>query len=161
MIGGLSAPLCLNVLLVTHLSALSRRTIRIRRLCSGTIILYSLMMFISAGKLKISSNGAQSRSLFRLVLSISISLITSADRRLAVEQIKNHPFFAGVDWDVIRQVDAPFVPQLRSATDTSYFPTDELDQAPEELAENDGGTSKDLAFLGLVNSDPVTTASSD
>jgi hypothetical protein len=42
-------------------------------------------------------------------------------------------------------------------TDTSYFPTDDLDQAPEDLAENDdGGANKDLAFLGSVASIFVT-----
>lgn len=80
-----------------------------------------------------------------------ISLITSPDRRLGVEQMRIHPFFYGVDWDTIRHIDAPFVPHLRSITDTSYFPTEELDQAPEELAEVDtNGASKDLAFLGSV-----------
>ncbi|EPQ59258.1 kinase-like protein [Gloeophyllum trabeum ATCC 11539] len=59
-------------------------------------------------------------------------LITSADRRLKVDRIKAHPFFYGVDWETIRHIDAPFVPHLRSITDTSYFPTDELEQVPEE-----------------------------
>ncbi|KAJ7590979.1 kinase-like domain-containing protein [Mycena floridula] len=77
-------------------------------------------------------------------------LITSADRRLKVDQIKRHPFFYGVDWDTIRDIDAPFVPHLRSITDTSYFPTDELDQAPEEAASDTAGTNKDLAFLGYT-----------
>ena len=65
--------------------------------------------------------------------------------------MKQHPFFYGVDWNTIRQIDAPFVPHLRSITDTSYFPTDELDQAPEEapVADSSGG-NKDLAFLGWV-----------
>ncbi|KAF7976263.1 hypothetical protein HWV62_7144 [Athelia sp. TMB] len=78
-------------------------------------------------------------------------LITSPDRRLNVEQMKQHPFFYGVDWNTIRQIDAPFVPHLRSITDTSYFPTDELDQAPEEapVADSSGG-NKDLAFLGYT-----------
>lgn len=79
------------------------------------------------------------------------SLITGPDRRLKVEQIKAHPFFYGVDWNVIRQIDAPFVPRLRSITDTSYFPTDELEQVPEEPAGGDtSGQNKDLAFLGFV-----------
>lgn len=43
-----------------------------------------------------------------------------------IDQIKAHPFFYGVDWDSIRHIDAPFVPHLKSITDTSYFPTDEL-----------------------------------
>lgn len=51
---------------------------------------------------------------------------------MVVDQIKAHPFFYGVDWATIRQIDAPFVPHLRSITDTSYFPTDELPQVPEE-----------------------------
>lgn len=63
--------------------------------------------------------------------------------------MKQHPFFYGVDWNTIRHIDAPFVPHLRSITDTSYFPTDELDQAPEEIAVADEkGGNKDLAFLG-------------
>jgi len=78
-------------------------------------------------------------------------LITSPDRRLNVEQMKNHPFFFGVDWNTIRHIDAPFVPNLRSVTDTSYFPTDELDQVPEDPAANDtSGANKDLAFLGYT-----------
>lgn len=70
---------------------------------------------------------------------------------MSVDQIKLHPFFYGVDWVAIRQIEAPFVPHLRSITDTSYFPTDELQQVPEEPASGDaGGTSKDLAFLGYT-----------
>ena len=33
-------------------------------------------------------------------------LITGAERRLNVDQIKQHPFFYGVDWDSIRSIDA-------------------------------------------------------
>ena len=69
-----------------------------------------------------------------------------------VEQIKSHPFFYGVDWSAIRQIDAPFVPRLRSITDTSYFPVEDLDQGGDD---NAGGadasdSSKDLAFLGYA-----------
>ncbi|KIJ56684.1 hypothetical protein M422DRAFT_149129 [Sphaerobolus stellatus SS14] len=78
-------------------------------------------------------------------------LITSTDKRLAVEQIKVHPFFYGVDWDTIRNIDAPFVPHLRSITDTSYFPTDELESVPDQPAGADvDGANKDLAFLGYT-----------
>ncbi|KAA8909194.1 kinase-like domain-containing protein [Sphaerosporella brunnea] len=62
------------------------------------------------------------------------SLITSADQRLGrhgAEEIKAHPFFRGVNWDSLRSIDAPFKPQLTSITDTSYFPTDELENVPE------------------------------
>lgn len=68
-----------------------------------------------------------------------------------VDQIKAHPFFYGVDWATIRQIDAPFVPHLRSITDTSYFPTDELQQVPEEPTTSEAGSAnKDLAFLGYT-----------
>lgn len=78
-------------------------------------------------------------------------LITSQDRRLNIEHIKNHPFFYGVEWDSIRLIDAPFVPHLRSITDTSYFPTDEIDQAPAEaLVADAADAQKDLAFLGYT-----------
>ncbi|EIN10639.1 kinase-like protein [Punctularia strigosozonata HHB-11173 SS5] len=78
-------------------------------------------------------------------------LICSPDRRLDVQGIKQHPFFYGVDWDSIRDIDAPFIPRLRSITDTSYFPTDELDEVPDEPAGADtSGANKDLAFLGYT-----------
>ncbi|KAH9951573.1 AGC/NDR protein kinase [Amylocystis lapponica] len=78
-------------------------------------------------------------------------LITSPDRRLAVEQIKQHPFFYGVNWTGIRNIEAPFVPRLRSITDTSYFPTDELEQVPDEpVAADSAAASRDLAFLGYT-----------
>jgi protein-serine/threonine kinase len=61
-------------------------------------------------------------------------------------------FFYGVDWTSIRDIDAPFVPHLRSITDTSYFPTDELDQASDipQGADADADAKKDLAFLGYT-----------
>lgn len=79
-------------------------------------------------------------------------LITNTDRRLNVEQIKNHPFFYGVDWSAIRQIDAPFVPRLRSITDTSYFPVEDLDQAgtDDSAGADASDSSKDLAFLGCA-----------
>lgn len=81
-------------------------------------------------------------------------LITGADRRLNVEQIKNHPFFYGVDWNAIRQIDAPFVPRLRSITDTSYFPVEDLEQggADSTAGADASDSSKDLAFLGYASS---------
>lgn len=79
-------------------------------------------------------------------------MLCEADRRSTVEQLKAHPFFYGVDWNTIRNIDAPFVPNLRSMTDTSYFPTDELEQVPEIPIGADNGPSatKDLAFLGYT-----------
>ncbi|KAF8640000.1 hypothetical protein AX17_001246 [Amanita inopinata Kibby_2008] len=77
-------------------------------------------------------------------------LITAADRRLNVDQIKKHNFFYGVDWGTIRQIEAPFIPHLRSVTDTSYFPTEDLEQAPEDTPTESSDASKDLPFLGYT-----------
>ncbi|CAG8755087.1 17072_t:CDS:1, partial [Acaulospora colombiana] len=75
-------------------------------------------------------------------------LLTAQNVRLNCEQIKNHAFFYGVDWSTIREIDAPFVPHLRSITDTSYFPTEDLGDVPDQPAGADTNSSKDLAFLG-------------
>jgi protein-serine/threonine kinase len=69
-----------------------------------------------------------------------------------VDQIKDHAFFYGVEWDLIRDIDAPFVPHLRSITDTSYFPTEDLDNVPDQPVGSDTSGTKDLAFLGYVSS---------
>lgn len=96
-------------------------------------------------------------------------MLCEADRRMTVEQLKAHPvsiqplnngwkgtanaqFFYGVDWATIRDIDAPFVPHLKSITDTSYFPTDEIDQSATEAPSGDAAADakKDLAFLGYT-----------
>lgn len=43
-------------------------------------------------------------------------------------EIKRHPYFAGVRWDEIRTIRAPFQPQLQSNVDTEYFPIEDIDQ---------------------------------
>jgi len=75
-------------------------------------------------------------------------MMTWAEQRLTIDEIKRHPFFYGVDWDTVRYIDAPFVPRLSSVTDTSYFPTDEIDQVTEDTVGELTTADKDLAFLG-------------
>lgn len=61
-------------------------------------------------------------------------LICSPEMRLgrhSVHEIMSHPFFHGVDWANIRRMESPFVPNLNSITDTSYFPTEDLDRVPD------------------------------
>jgi hypothetical protein len=133
---------------------------RTRKLWIGGTILRSLMTFIFAETRRIWSAGG-STLLPSYVFTapelicdfVQFSLLTSQEQRLPVEHIKAHPFFYGVDWDTIRHIDAPFVPHLRSITDTSYFPTEELENVPDTPAGADtSGANKDLAFLGQVHS---------
>ncbi|KAJ9051851.1 Serine/threonine-protein kinase [Entomophthora muscae] len=86
-------------------------------------------------------------------------LICNPQHRLGrngAQEIKSHPYFRGVDWDGLRQYDAPHIPELRSITDTSYFPTEELDQVPEQpsapasQSETNAMSQKDLAFIGYT-----------
>lgn len=94
-----------------------------------------------------------------------LRLLTDADHRLGchgADEIKRHPFFRGVNWDMIRQVEAPFIPKLRSITDTRFFPTDELQNVPDspalaqaekerERLKRDGlETKADLPFIGYT-----------
>lgn len=95
-------------------------------------------------------------------------LLCGAEQRLGLygaDEIKAHPFFRGVDWENIRQQRAPFIPELKSIIDTSYFPP-ELDHSGSTLAESPSSNSagmdeepgastmvsilrkKDLAFVG-------------
>ncbi|KAF3352678.1 hypothetical protein VDGD_03510 [Verticillium dahliae] len=59
------------------------------------------------------------------------SLICNTENRLGrggAHEIKAHSFFRGVEFDSLRRIRAPFEPRLTSAIDTTYFPTDEIDQ---------------------------------
>lgn len=92
-------------------------------------------------------------------------LLTDASKRIGtrsggIQEIKDHPFFNGVDWDNIRNVDAPFKPQVSTTLDTKYF--DEFDDAKikQELASSDKGMKKvhlqkdeDILFKGFTFKD--------
>ncbi|KAF9240650.1 kinase-like domain-containing protein [Melanogaster broomeanus] len=79
------------------------------------------------------------------------SMMTWANQRLGVNEIKGHPFFYGADWENLRYIAPPFVPALSSITDTTYFPTDELGNMPEQLeVVEQVDSDKDLAFLGFT-----------
>jgi len=79
------------------------------------------------------------------------------DERLGangVEEIKSHPFFAGIDWDRLQDMQAPFVPDLEDETDTKHF-------AEFPLMEEDklSGTSapsrvKDKNWIGYTYHNP-------
>jgi len=49
-----------------------------------------------------------------------------------LEEVKLHPFYAGIPWDTLRQFPAPFIPALDSELDTGYF--DNFDD-PADMAK--------------------------
>lgn len=47
---------------------------------------------------------------------------TNSEQRLgSLDEIRNHPFFLGVDWDHIRDRPAAYQPRVKSIDDTSNF----------------------------------------
>ncbi|KAJ4301919.1 Serine/threonine-protein kinase [Kalmusia sp. IMI 367209] len=89
-------------------------------------------------------------------------LICDAEHRLGriggASEIKQHPFFRGVQWDGLRRIRAPFEPKLQSNIDTQYFPIDEIDQndtsaalrAQTAQAGDDVAAEMNLPFIGYT-----------
>ena len=48
-------------------------------------------------------------------------LLCDKDKRLTSEQIKEHPFFEGVNWADIKSTKPPFIPNVKNKEDISYF----------------------------------------
>lgn len=65
-------------------------------------------------------------------------LTKDPDKRLGggqgdAEEVKKHVFFEPINWDDLynRQVEPPFKPEIKDATDVSYFDTDFTSENPE------------------------------
>jgi protein-serine/threonine kinase len=91
-----------------------------------------------------ASDSAVSR--LTLYILLATRLLDGQHTRLganSVEDIKAHPFFAGINWDEIRQAPAPVVPHLISPTDTTHF-----EEYEEEEESDDDDETHDRAFTG-------------
>ncbi|RYP55964.1 hypothetical protein DL769_010006 [Monosporascus sp. CRB-8-3] len=93
---------------------------------------------------------------------ITTCINSRAKRFSNIKDIKDHHYFAEVDWETLRQTKAPFVPELDSETDAGYFDdfTNEADmakykevhdkqQALESMADREEQMSKGL-FVGFT-----------
>jgi len=77
-------------------------------------------------------------------------LICDTDHRLGKHgayEIKQHPFFEGINWKTIRSSIAPFIPDLSSEIDTSNFDKFEEDKSNPFYPET---TSKTIAKMVLL-----------
>lgn len=94
-------------------------------------------------------------------------MITAPEMRLgrnSSEEVKAHPFFSGVEWSTIRNIEPPFVPHLKSSVDTQYFPVDDLNDVPQDHqmdardTQGGGGTKEWVhlpAFGRIAYADPL------
>ncbi len=91
-------------------------------------------------------------------------LITSAEERLGrngVDEIKSHPFFKGIDWEHIRDIQAPMIPKLSSPEDTCNFEKFEdpapwiPDEAEEQIGRPRVTRNRDYYWIGYTYKKPA------
>ncbi|XP_064621934.1 serine/threonine-protein kinase MRCK alpha-like isoform X5 [Lineus longissimus] len=82
-------------------------------------------------------------------------LICSADQRFGqggLEDFKRHPFFGDINWERIRDMDPPHIPDVSSATDTTNFDVDENEFRQDSLppSMHAAFTGHHLPFIGFT-----------
>ena len=82
-------------------------------------------------------------------------MLCDSDHRLGskgIEEIKNHPFFHGLNWETIRDAKAPYIPELISEDDCKRF--DKFDEEepfyPVDDKKNNRRMRKDFNFVGYT-----------
>lgn len=82
-------------------------------------------------------------------------LICASEYRLGkngINDFKNHPWFAGVDWDTLRDSMAPYIPEVSSPTDTSNFDVDDSEARSQDACPppaNPAFSALHLPFVGF------------
>ncbi|XP_030625511.1 serine/threonine-protein kinase greatwall [Chanos chanos] len=59
--------------------------------------------------------GQNARSTIEILLTMDMA------KRAGLKELKEHPFFAGLEWDNLQNQSMPFIPQPDNEMDTSYF----------------------------------------
>jgi hypothetical protein len=79
-------------------------------------------------------------------------MVTIPEQRLGfngAEEIKKHPFFKGLDWKNIQNINAPFIPDIKNDYDTKYFDTFP-EQEPFYPVEKKVKKRKDINYPGYT-----------
>ena len=71
-----------------------------------------------------------------------------------IEEIKAHPFFKSIDWDNIRNIKAPFIPDIKNDYDTKYFESFQIEE-PFYPPKKKFKKRKDIEFLGYTYKDGI------
>ncbi|MFT7801891.1 serine/threonine-protein kinase MRCK beta isoform X1 [Arapaima gigas] len=83
-------------------------------------------------------------------------LICSREQRLGqngIDEFKRHLFFRGIDWDNIRNTEAPYIPDVSSPSDTSNFDVDDdVLKNPDVVppVSHTGFSGQHLPFVGFT-----------
>ncbi|XP_076979758.1 serine/threonine-protein kinase MRCK beta isoform X2 [Tamandua tetradactyla] len=83
-------------------------------------------------------------------------LICSRERRLGqngIEDFKKHAFFEGLNWENIRNLEAPYIPEVSSPSDTSNFDVDDDVLRNAEIlppGSHTGFSGLHLPFIGFT-----------
>ncbi|XP_045464345.1 serine/threonine-protein kinase Genghis Khan isoform X2 [Harmonia axyridis] len=83
-------------------------------------------------------------------------LICSQEFRLGqngIQDFISHPWFFGVDWNGLRDSNAPYIPEVSSPTDTSNFDVDDTDVRLSDAmppTANNAFTGLHLPFIGFT-----------
>lgn len=123
------------------------------------IIFYEMLFgsppFIAPTAREIAINIVKWRETLKFPANIKVSsnainliqrLLCSPQYRYGYKQIKSHPFFEGIDFDNILEMEPPLIPRLESDSDTSYF--DDF-QPREDIPEIEQNDIVNLAFIGF------------
>lgn len=63
-----------------------------------------------------------------------LGMINDSEKRLSIKQIKEHPFFFGIDWNHILKLQPPMIPTIQHELDTKNF--EKYDQVDQWIDEN-------------------------
>ncbi|XP_060174814.1 uncharacterized protein LOC132605671 [Lycium barbarum] len=96
--------------------------------------------------------------LSREAKDIISKLLCNVTERLGsngADEIKVHPWFKGIDWDKIYQMEAAFIPEVNDELDTQNFEKFEESESNSQSASRSGPwrkmlSSKDINFVGYT-----------